>query len=63
MVSLEQFLDSEDDASKQCQNYPDKNFESYKECDEDFVYKIVTNKYNVVPFWATNNLTEVTSRK
>ena len=63
MVSLEQFLHSEEDKSKQCKNYPTENFESYKNCDEDFVYKSITKKYNIVPFWATNNLTEVTSRK
>ena len=37
MISLEQFIDSEEDASKQ--NYPNENYETYKDCDEEYVYK------------------------
>ena len=43
-----------------CQNYPYQNFSTYGECDIDFVYKEYVNKYELMPFWVTNNMTEVT---
>ena len=50
------------DPDKDCENYPHGGFSTYIECDEDFVYKEVS-KLKIMPFWATNNMEEVTKLK
>ena len=47
---------------KKCRNYPNEDFKSYRECDEDFVYKEMKNKYQLMPFWAANDFNEVSSK-
>ena len=61
MISLQQFINSEEDASNKCRVYPNEKYQSYQECDEEFVYNKIKEKYDVVPFWSTNNMSEVTS--
>lgn len=60
-IKLEQFIDSEDDVSKNCFNYPTKEYLSYAECDEKYV-QLQFKKYweNLKPFWVVDNLSEVT---
>ena len=48
------------DPDKNCKNYPYNNFSSYRECDEDFVYKEHLNRFKIFPFWVTENMQEVT---
>ena len=46
-----------------CKNYPNyqtNGFTNYRECDEDFVYKEMKNKYKFMPFWAAKTMDEVT---
>ena len=57
---MSQTIDSHLDEGMNCQNYPYQNFSTYGECDIDFVYKEYVNKYELMPFWVTNNMTEVT---
>ena len=59
ILSLSQAIDLEEDPNKQCKNYPYKNFKTYKECD-DFYMKQELKKYQLIPFWSTNNLSSVT---
>ena len=43
-----------------CRNYPTEDFETFRDCDAQFVRREV-DKMGVVPFWATQDLTEVTN--
>ena len=62
ILSVSQFIDSEYDRDKNCVNYPHGEFKSYAECDAKFVYNQFSSKYKpLMPFWATNDLREVTS--
>ena len=51
----------EKDPGQNCKNYPSEKFLNYRECDMDFVYKEMKNKYKIMPFWAAQNLDEVTN--
>ena len=46
-----------------CHNYPTEKFKDFGECDQKFVSKEVRKKFNVTPFWATEDLAEVTKLK
>ena len=58
--SISQSKYSDLDLDKNCKNYPYNNFSSYRECDEDFVFKIHMKKYKTMPFWVTDNIEDVT---
>ena len=59
-LTLSQTINLEADEGKQCRNYPNENFSSYRECDENFVYDEVLNNFNIVPFWAAKSIDEIT---
>ena len=42
-----------------CVDYPSEKYESYEECDKEFM-KERTREIGVIPFWATDNFGEVT---
>ena len=48
----------EDDESKNCVNYPTRKYETYNNCDEDFVNSVIPT--DLVPIWANNNTENVT---
>ena len=43
-----------------CKNYPYNQYNSYKDCDEDYLLKEVNRRRNVTPVWATEDLEAVT---
>ena len=49
----------EEDISKNCVDYPHGKYETYNDCDEDFVASNLP--LGLVPIWFTNNTEEVTS--
>ena len=59
-LSLKQTIDHESEKRKNCINYPNQNFKTFRECDENFVYNKVMNNYNVMPFWAAKEIDEIT---
>ena len=59
-VTVSQIIDLETDKGKNCKDYPNKNFSSYQECDENFVYNEVEKNYNMMPFWAAKNIDAIT---
>ena len=62
ILSISQFIDSEYDRDKNCVNYPHEAFKSYAECDAKFVNNEFSSKYKpLLPFWATNDMRDVTS--
>ena len=60
-IKIEQFIDSELDVSKNCRNYPTKEYSSFAECDEKFVQKQFIEHFgDLKPFWVADNMSEVT---
>ena len=60
-VTLSQRINLEIDSGINCLNYPSKEFHSYRDCDEDYVYNQMKHTYKIMPFWAAKTLDEVTS--
>ena len=42
--------------------YPTKEFKSFHDCDEHYVYQEMKQKYNLMPFWAAKNIDEITNK-
>ena len=61
-LSLKQSHYSDQDKEANCINYPTKKFNSFQDCDEEFV-NAEMQKIGVMPFWATKNNINVTSSK
>ena len=57
---ISQTIDSELDKDKKCRNYPFKTWESYKDCDFEFVHENFLSM-GIMPFWATKDLNTVTN--
>ena len=51
--------DSDLDQNIKCKNYPYKNYKTYKDCDDEFIFQEVL-KIGLVPFWATDDYRTVT---
>ena len=62
-LKMSQFIYLETDKERNCRNYPNDDFESYRACDEYFVRQEMLKDFDLVPFWATNNLSEITKKK
>ena len=63
IMRLSQVINLEEEEKHHCKNYPNGGFQEYADCDADFVYKTFKEKYGVIPFWVTDNMTEVTGLK
>ena len=61
-LKISQTINLEIDSGIRCRNYPNKDFLSYRKCDENFVYKKMKTTYKVMPFWAAKTFGEVTNR-
>lgn len=62
VVRLSQNRFVEGDKSENCKIYPNKEFESYNDCDKEFIRRVLsTYSPAFVPVWATDNMTEVTT--
>ena len=55
-VTLSQRINLETDSGINCLNYPSKEFQSYRDCDEDYVYNQMKHTYKIMPFWAAKTL-------
>ena len=58
--SISQNLYSELDPDKNCKNYPNEFFKTYGECDLDFIQQQLLKESDLIPFWATKNLSFAT---
>ena len=63
MLNVIQTIDSDLDIKRNCTNYPNTNFKSYKDCDRQFFYDKMKNKFGIIPFWVTDDLNEVTNMR
>ena len=63
IVEIKKRVIAEDDPSNTCRNYPNKDFLTYKDCDDKFIaetLKDITDGLSVTPPWITDNLNDVT---
>ena len=60
-VKLKRNVHMAEDPGKNCVDYPNKGFESYNECDDQFLVKALPAE--IVPVWATDNKSLVTRFK
>jgi hypothetical protein len=62
IVNLKKNVFVEEDPSKNCQDYPNADFETYGECDDHFMKEYVaTSSPGLVPIWLTEDLDNVTT--
>ena len=68
VVSLSQIIDLEEDEEKRCRNYPRSDWKNknltyidYNACDIEHAYQHLKEHFHLTPFWATNNMSEVTA--
>ena len=47
-------IDSPEDTSSNCVNYPTDKYRSFSDCDQDFIKKTLPE--GLVPFWSVTNL-------
>ena len=57
MFSQEEY--SPEDPANPCVNYPTEQYESYADCDDQFVRRSLPPGYQ--PFWAVDNISEATN--
>ena len=64
VVELRENVYVEEDASKNCRNYPTPEFASYRDCDDHFMKDFIStfDPPDLVPIWLTDDLRNVTSR-
>ena len=60
-MKITQTKDAEEDESNGCKDYPNQRFKTFGECDGHFVHEQMRGE-GLMPFWATDNLEEVTKR-
>ena len=57
MISQEEY--SPEDPANPCVNYPTEEYESYADCDDQFVRK--SPPPGLKPFWTVDNISEATN--
>ena len=63
IVKMKQNINVEEDPGNTCRNYPNKDFASYKDCDDKNMadtFKDIVDGLNITPPWLTDNLDSVT---
>ena len=59
-ITLSQTINTERDTSKPCRHYPYKHYQTYSDCDQEFINKRILETYGVIPFWTAKSLDDVT---
>ena len=60
ILKMTQTKDAAEDKSNGCQDYPNEKYQTFGDCEAEFVHGQMLGE-GVMPFWATDNLDEVTS--
>ena len=63
ILKITQEINSEEDERANCTIYPNKNYESFNECDQKFVFDMVNQMMNITPFWSTKDFKSVTKNR
>ena len=50
---------SEEDKQRDCVHYPTKDYQTYADCDQDYVRKTLPS--DLVPFWNVDNISQASS--
>ena len=62
ILKITQTKDLAEDESNGCQDYPNEKYQTFSDCDMQFVHEQMLDE-GVMPFWATDNLDEVTGKR
>ena len=64
IIEYKQSVFVEHDPSKKCRVYPNKDFKSYKDCDDAYMEEMFSQFYPLgfMPVWATDNISRVTTQ-
>ena len=63
IVKIKKFVNVEEDPGKICRNYPNDDFQSFEDCDSNFMRKRVKEispNRDLIPPWLTDDLDKVT---
>ena len=63
IVKIKKFVNVEEDPGKICRNYPNDGFQSFEDCDSNFMRKRVKEispNRDLIPPWLTDDLDKVT---
>ena len=63
IVQMKKRVIAEEDPSNTCRNYPNEDFGTYMECDDEFMartFKDITDGLNLTPPWLTDDLNSAT---
>ena len=53
----------EEDKSKDCKNYPNSEFQSFSDCEDQLSKDFLAKEFpNIIPVWLTDDLENVTTR-
>lgn len=63
ILGIEQLTSSEKDKKKRCKIYPNSQYSSFRECDEENIKKIFQEEYKILPFWIAKNLQNVSENR
>ena len=64
-VKIKKRVFIEGEAETTCRNYPNSDFESYRDCDDKYMRRKVDDiapGTNLMPVWMTDDLSEVTTK-
>ena len=62
-LKMSQFIYLETDTERNCRTYPNSDYDSYRDCDEHFIRQELLRDFGLTPFWASDNLSEITKKK
>ena len=63
IVKTQEVVYVEEDQSKECRNYPNREFLSFGECDDQGAKNFLAKHFpNIIPVWLTDNMASVTTR-
>ena len=62
LIKISQTINFEGNKNYPCKMYEENKNKSFGECDDQFVENKMKQKYNITPFWATDDLDDVTER-
>ena len=61
IIKLSQIISVAEDEG--CISYPNKNHNSYRICDENFIFDYTKQNFNLTPFWATDSFEKISNTR
>ena len=63
IVKTQEVIYMEEDKSKDCKNYPNSEFQSWGDCEDQGSREVLANRFpNIIPVWLKDNIENVTTR-